>query len=133
MDFLNFFNSVLPLVGGIFAIVVTIGAVLAFRQSYTKQVALMQQQMITLKDSQIKMLHDEIDELKKEVQRQKRLMLTARYAFKQQGLQIKINGEAITLYNRKTGRTKIIPIQVEEQKVQKREEEELDGEDEENE
>ncbi len=117
MTFTDFFMGILPALGGVFAIVVTIGSVLAFRQSYSKQVLLMKNEMIAT-------LNDEISALKKEQDRQRRQLATIRYAFKEQGIRIKVNGEFITLTNTRTGRRRIIPIQEE---IQQLEREEKDG------
>jgi DNA-binding protein YbaB len=117
MNFTDFFAWVLPGMAGFFAIIVTIGSVVAFRQSYSKQVLLMKNEMI-------KTLNDEINELKKEQQRQKRQIATMRYAFKEQGIRIKVNGEFITLTHTRTGRRRIIPIQEEVKQLEKESEEE---------
>jgi nitrogen fixation protein FixH len=117
MNFTDFFSLILPGMAGFFAIIVTVGSVVAFRQSYSKQVLLMKNEMI-------KTLNDEIAELKKEQQRQKRQIATMRYAFKEQGIRIKVNGEFITLTNTRTGRRRIIPIQEEVKQLEKESEEE---------
>jgi nitrogen fixation protein FixH len=117
MNFTDFFSLILPGMAGFFAIIVTIGSVVAFRQSYSKQVLLMKNEMI-------KTLNDEIAELKKEQARQKRQIATMRYAFKEQGIRLKVNGEFITLTNTRTGQRKILPIQEEIKQIERESEEE---------
>ncbi len=124
MTFTDFFSGILPIMAGIFAIVVTAGSIVAFRQSYSRQVILMKNEMI-------KTLRDEIEELKKEQSRQKRQIATLRYAFKEQGIRIKVNGEFITLTHTRTGRRRIIPIQEEIKQIEKEENEPTGGEEDE--
>lgn len=112
MIWTNFFTGILPVAGGFFALVMTIGSIIAFRQSYSKQV-------IAMKNEMISTLQAEITALKKEQERQKRQIVTMRYAFKEQGIRIKINGEFITLTNTYTGRKKILPIQEEIQQIER--------------
>jgi hypothetical protein len=123
MTFTDFFTGILPAAAGFFAVVMTVGSIIAFRQSYSRQVILMKNEMINT-------LNDEIEALKKEQARQKRQIATMRYAFKEQGIRLKVNGEFITLTNTRTGQRKMLPIQEEIKQIERESaEENTNGED----
>lgn len=84
--------------------VITLGTALAFRQSYAKSIGDIQTKVIAA-------LKEENETMQKQLVRSNRIMAAMRYALKELDLDIKVNGEFVSVYNSRTKRKKIIQIQ----------------------
>jgi hypothetical protein len=90
----------LPYLSIVVALVVTIGGIFAFRQGYSRMAITVREDVISALNSQIDTLKDQVVALEKEIERQKVIVSTIRYALKQRGLYIRVNGDIITMVDR---------------------------------
>jgi hypothetical protein len=90
----------LPYLSIVVALVVTIGGIFAFRQGYSRMAITVREDVISALNSQIDTLKDQVVALEKEIERQKVIVSTIRYALKQRGLYIRVNGDVITMVDR---------------------------------
>jgi hypothetical protein len=104
------FSTLIPVIGGFFALVILLGAILAFRQSYAKQVGEMHRQIIDALKEQRDTLEKELEEQHKEIEKCKRLVKTMRYAFERLGVSIQIDDDHLILRNTQNRNVEILPL-----------------------
>ena len=97
-------DVLLALLPYILPMVVTLGTALAFRQSYAKSIGQIQTQVIAA-------LKEQNETLQQQLMRNNRIMAAMRYALKEIGLHITVNGEFVSVYNARTQRKKVIQLQ----------------------
>jgi predicted amino acid dehydrogenase len=88
----------------ILPMVITLGTALAFRQSYAKSIGEIQTKVIATYKEQNELLLQQLA-------RSNRIMAAMRYALKELGLHITVNGSFVSVYNARTQRKKVIQIQ----------------------
>lgn len=103
------FLDVLPYLSSVLAIGLTIGGVFALRSGYSKAAAEIQSGVIDALKEEVGALRRKVEDLEKDRSVQDRAMSTIRYALKQYGLRVIINGEYITLEDN-TGKRKVTRI-----------------------
>lgn len=101
----------LPWIGTILGIGVSIGVLLvAIRGGYSKAAGEVQERVISALKEEVEGLHRQVDSLEKDRDRQDEILSTIRYAIKQRGLKIVIDGDFVTLSD-STGKSKVTRIQ----------------------
>lgn len=89
--------DLLPWVSTIIALCITIGGLFAMRAGYSRQATEIQERVIDALKAQNEAQETQILSCEKEISRLKRVVATIQYALKRRGLQIEIDGDAITL------------------------------------
>ncbi len=97
-------DVLLTLLPYILPMVITLGTALAFRQSYAKSIGDIQTKVIAA-------YKEQNETLQQQLVRSNRIMAAMRYALKELGLHITVNGEFVSVYNARTKRKKVIQIQ----------------------
>jgi hypothetical protein len=90
--------SFLPYLGSILAIGITIGGlIIGLRGGYSKAAGEIQERVISALKEEVEGLNKKVNEMEKDRDRQSSILSTIRYALKQRGLKITIEGEFVTL------------------------------------
>ncbi len=103
--------SFLPYLTGALGLALTIFALFALPRIAARQLSEIQTKVIEAQKNQLETMEERIAQLEREEERDKRVLATIRYALKQRGLFIRVNGDYITLVDR--GREKIVQLRAE--------------------
>jgi thiamine monophosphate synthase len=105
-------TSSLPYLNIVVTLAIVIGGILAFRKGYSQESVNIQDRVIKALKDEVDILQHKVEDLEKERSTQDRIIATIRYALKQHGLRIVINGEFVTLRESGTNRaSKSVHIQ----------------------
>ncbi len=96
----------------ILALCTALGGALMLRQGYNRQLASTQDRIIRAQEIERRGLQEEIDAVKLELRKQKRILSTVQFALKRRGLIISLDdGDFISLYDMGKQTTVTIPTQ----------------------
>lgn len=104
--------SFLPIIGIVLSVGITLGTLFfALRGGYSRAASEIQERVIDALKEREELLSKRIEDLEKDRDRQNSILSTIRYALKQRGLKITIEGEFVTLSESGGKSSKITRIQ----------------------
>lgn len=102
----------LPIIGTVLSIGVTLGTLyFALHGGYSKAAGEMQEKVIDALKERVELLNTKIEDMEKNELRQNNILSTIRYALKQRGLKIVIEGDFVTLSEAGGKSSKVVRIQ----------------------
>ncbi len=107
--------SFLPYLSAALGLFLTIFALFALPRIAARQLSDIQTKVIEAQKSQLDTMEERVAQLEKEDERNKRVLATIRYALKQRGLFIRVNGDYITLVDR--GKERIVQLRADVEQV----------------
>ena len=110
---INLLNALIPYLSLFLTCCVAIGAFLAYQQGYSKEAAKIQERVSEARKAENEILVDEVKHLEIEITRLKRIVETIRYALKQRGIEIRVEGDFVMLQDIALAKTQTIALQAE--------------------
>ena len=96
---MDMLSGIQPLLDILMTLGVIAAAVYMFRRGWSKETAETQRRLIEALEKEVALLRREVENLKNERSTQDRTISTIRYALKQYGMKIIINGDFVTVHD----------------------------------
>ena len=99
--------NLIPYASALIGLIITIASIFAFKQSYGKSIGEIQARVIEALKEEIETLTKKIEKCEKENTRQNQIIETIQTALKAQGINIRIDGDIITIEEAATRKTTV--------------------------